>query len=247
MSIPSVSALSHGLECLYALGAIDKNTNLTRRGDQMAEFPTEPRVSCMLLESLQMGCAEEILAVASSIQVRALFHSPRTERQQIEYDAVMPDLADRSGDHVTYVNLMELQARSPLSEEECRERFINRVALRRAMEVKSQLRRFLKKYGHIAGLETAPDEDRSRTIRKCVTCGFFFNVAKLGNDGRYYTLRGRHMLSISKASILHRYGESSEYIIFGETYDGAHGGISVSSCSSVEGKWLREVAPHYWD
>ena len=246
MSIPSVSALSHGLECLYALRAIDQDTNLTRRGNQMAEFPTEPRVSTMLLDSLSAGCAEEALAVAASLQVRALFHQPRTERQQIECDAVMPEIADRSGDHITHVNLIELFQRAPMSEEECRDRFINRVALKRALEVKAQLRRFLRRYGSINGMDTALDEDRSKSIRKCVTSGFFFNTAKLGNDGRYYTLRGRHMISISKASVLDRYGESTEYILFCETYDGSRGGIEVRNCSAVEGRWLRELAPHYW-
>jgi ATP-dependent RNA helicase DDX35 len=246
MSIPSVAALSHGLECLYALEAIDRDTNLTHRGNQMAEFPTEPRVSTMLLESLGAGCAEEALAVAASLQVRALFHQPRTERQQIEYDAAMPEIADRSGDHVTHVNLLELFQRAPLSAEECRERFINRVALKRALEVKAQLRRFLRRYGSINGMENALDEDRSKSIRKCVTSGFFFNTAKLGSDGRYYTLRGRHMVSISKASVLDRYGESTEYIIFCETYDGSRGGIEVRNCSAAEGRWLRELAPHYW-
>ena len=246
MSIPSVAALSHGLECLYALKAIDRGTNLTQRGNQMAEFPTEPRVSTMLLESLGAGCAEEALAVAASLQVRALFHQPRTERQQIEYDAAMPEIADRSGDHVTHVNLMELFQRAPLSAEECRDRFINRVALKRALEVKAQLRRFLRRYGSINGMENALDEDRSKSIRKCVTSGFFFNTAKLGSDGRYYTLRGRHMVSISKASVLDRYGESTEYIIFCETYDGSRGGIESRNCSAVEGRWLRELAPHYW-
>ena len=51
MDSPSVDALSHGLECLYALDAIDDQTNLTSRGMDMASFPTEPRVSRMLLES----------------------------------------------------------------------------------------------------------------------------------------------------------------------------------------------------
>lgn len=75
---------------------------------------------------------------------------------------------------------------------------------------------------------------------------FFLNVAKLGKDGRYYTLRGLHGIQISERSILKEYGECSEYIIFGETYDGTRGGLEVRMCSSIEGKWLRELAPHYW-
>mmetsp|Transcript_18729 Transcript_18729/g.22470 ORF Transcript_18729/g.22470 Transcript_18729/m.22470 type:complete len:99 (+) Transcript_18729:28-324(+) len=93
---------------------------------------------------------------------------------------------------------------------------------------------------------TGDNDVRSKNIRKCVTAGFFFNVAKLANDGRYYTLRGKHMVTISQASILHAHGDSSEYIVFTETTDGSRGGIEVRSCSAIDARWLRELAPHYW-
>ena len=247
MDLPSVDALSHGMECLYALGAIDDQTNLTARGIDMSGFPTEPRVSRMLLESIETGCAWEVLSVASALQVRALFLQPRTQRQRMDYDAAMTEMVDRSGDHVTYANLFAEQDDTQMDEEECKEKFINYVALRRAMEVRDQLSRFLRRYGRVraTGL-TGDDEERSRAIRRCVAAGFFFNVAKLANDGRFYTLRGKHMVTPSKASVLHSHGETSEYIVFGETSDGPRGGIEVRSCSVIEARWLRELAPHYW-
>ena len=60
MSMPTAIALCHGLESLYALGAIDDETNLTGMGNKMAEFPTEPRVSRMLVELISQGCMEEV-------------------------------------------------------------------------------------------------------------------------------------------------------------------------------------------
>lgn len=247
MSIPSVSALCHGLETLYSLGAIDDQTNLTSIGNQMAEFPTEPRVSRMLLQSLTVNCSKEMLCIASTFQVRALFHQPRTPKQQIDYDSAMSEIMDSSGDHMTYVNLMQNNDQTPLSEADCKERFVNRLALRRAVEVRAQLTKFLRRYGKIEGMDDGQsEEERSRVIRKCITSGFFSNTAKLANDGRYYSLRGKHMIAISKASALDKYGVSSEYMLFCETYDGAKGGIEARSCSAISGKWLREVAPYYW-
>jgi len=247
MSIPSVPALCQGLESLFALGAIDERTHLTKLGNQMSEFPTEARVARMMLKSISLGCPSEILCVASSLQVRALFYQPRTQMQQMDYDSVMGNLMDSSGDHVTFVNLMLSNDDTRLTEDDCKERFINYLALKRAGEVRSQLTNFLRRYGKIADMDsTVSLEDKSAAIRKCVTAGFFSNTAKLGSDGHYYSLRGKQMINISKASALSKYGLGSEYIIFGETYDGARGGIEVRSCSSIEGKWLRELAPHYW-
>lgn len=272
MSIPSIEALSHGMESLYALGTLDDGAKLTALGEEMVYFPTDPRVSRMLLASLDMESREDtpsmieklivgdVLTVAATLQVRNLFLQPRTERQWSAYDDAMADLLDRSGDHVTMVHLFDLVDHSNklLSEDECRERFVNRVAMQRALDVRKQLARFLsRRFGggsqwfgpirqEIVGSHVFDPVERSEAIRKCICAGFFMNVAKLGNDGRYYTLRGKYAVSVSPSSVLHRYGQSSDYILFGETYDGSRGGIDVRPCSTISGLWLRQLAPHYW-
>jgi len=274
LSMPSSEALSHGLESLSALGAIDDNAELTELGKEMIYFPTDPRVSRMLLASLDMESREDtsstvsklivgdILTVAAALQVRNLFFQPRSERQWLRrnYDDAMADILDRSGDHLTTVHLFDLcdHSKSILSEDECRERFVNRVALKRALDVRTQLARFLsRRFGggsnwfgsrrqEMVGSNALDTQERSEAIRKCVCAGYFMNAAKLGNDGCYYTLRGRYAVSISSSSVLHRYGESSDFILFGETFDGSSGGVDVMPCSSISGLWLKQLAPHYW-
>ena len=254
MTIPSVPALCQGLESLYVLGAIDDQTNLTSMGKIMAEFPTDPQVSKMMLESLTSNCSKEILCVAAVQQVRSLFYQPRTPKQNIDFDNALRDVVDAKSDHVTCVKLMQMNDATPLNEQDCKEYFINFLALKRANEVRKQLSNCLKRYGRIEGLTDTQsgdgggdDEVMSACVRKCVTSGYFSNTAKLGNDGRYYSLRGSHMISISKGSMFQRFGLCSEYILFGETYDGVRGGIEVRFVSAIEGQWLKEVAPHYWD
>jgi HrpA-like RNA helicase len=195
----------------------------------------------------------DILTVAAALQVRNVFYQPRTERQWKMYDDAMADILDRSGDHVTMVHLFDLVDHSGkmLSEEECRLRFVNRVALQRALDVRSQLARFVsrrfegggmhwlgKKRQEIVGSQVFDPIERSEAIRKCVTSGYFMNTAKIGRGGRYYSLRGDFAISISSSSVLHRYGENSEYIIFGETLDGSRGGVEAKQCSAISGLWL---------
>jgi ATP-dependent RNA helicase DDX35 len=253
MDVPSVDALSHGLESLYALGAIDDKTHLTKLGLDMSAFPTEPRISRMLLESLDAGCSWEVLAVASALQVRDLFHRPRSRRPQqlLDYDTAMSEIADTRGDHVTYANLMAEMDDREMDQEECKEKFINYVALRRALEVRKQLSRFLRRFGRVQAMGLVGAGDglaRSKAIRRCVTAGFFFNVAKLSNDGRYYTLRKHILVTPAASSIFSSHSSGApEYIVFGETYDGPRGGIELKSVSAIDARWLRELAPHYWE
>eukprot|EP00980_Cylindrotheca_fusiformis_P002233 scaffold517_cov119-Cylindrotheca_fusiformis.AAC.16 len=254
MDLPSIETLSHGLESLFALGAIDADTNLTKLGLDMSSFPTEPRVSRMLLESLKEGCSREVAGVASTLQVRSIFTVPRgasSRRQQLQldYEAAISQFADSSGDHVTYANVISEQDDYDFSREDCKDRFLNYVALKRAVEIRNQLLRFLRKFGRVRSLGTAELEERSIAIRKCVTAGFFFNVAKMNNDGRYYTIRGDRKILVtpSQTSIFHSKGGYSEYILFCETHDGARGGIELNSVSAIDPRWLRELAPHYWE
>ena len=250
MDVPSVDALAHGLELLFALGAIDKHTQLTNLGIDMSKFPTEPPVSKMLLESLAAGCSWEVLGVAAALQVRDLFHKPRSKRQQqlLDYEASVASLADPSGDHVTYTNLLAEAEDRSLDEEECKERYINYIALKRAIEVRNQLASFLRQFGKVEALGITGDDKRSKAIRRCVTAGFFFNVAKLSNDGRYYTLRKNILVAPASTSIYASHAPiSSEYIVYGETMDGPRGGIELRAVSAIDASWLREVAPHYWE
>lgn len=268
MSVPSVEAMAHGLECLYALGALDEHAELTALGSEMVYFPTEPQVSRMILASLDMEGRDDtpsmvskmivgdMITLAAALQVRNLFYQPRTEHQWRMYDDAMADLLDRSGDHVTMVHLFDLVDHSGkmLSEDECRLRFVNRVALQRALDVRNQLARFVSrrfeggggggmhwlgmKRREIVGSRVFDPTDRSVAIRKCVAAGYFMNVAKLGGGGRYYSLRGNCAISISSSSVLHRFGENSEYILYGQTLDGSRGGVEARQCSSISGLWL---------
>jgi HrpA-like RNA helicase len=208
----------------------------------------------MLLESLKEACGREVAGVASALQVRSLFLSPRgaaarRQQQQLDYEAAMSQIADSSGDHVTYANVLAEHDDRDFDREECKERFLDYVALRRVTEIRNQLLRFLRKFGRVQSLGMATAEERSKAIRKCVTAGFFFNVAKMKNDGRYYTIRGNQNILVtpSQSSIFHTHGSFSGYIIFCETHDGARGGIELRSVSSIDPRWLRELAPHYWE
>jgi len=254
MDLPGVDALSHGLESLYALGAIDDDTNLTQLGMDMSSFPTEPRVSRMLLESLREECGREVAGVASALQARSLFlnlrgSTDRRQQLQLDYNNAISEFVDSSGDHVTFVNIISQFDEQKMDRDECNEKFLDYVALKRVTEVRNQLVRHMRKFGRVSSLGMATIEEQRKAILKSLTAGFFFNVAKLRNDGKYYTIRGTNhvLVTPSTSSIFNQYGSHSEYIIFCETHDGARGGIELRAVSAIDPRWLRELAPHYWN
>ena len=136
-----------------------------------------------------------------------------------------------------------------MDRDECSENFLDYVALKRVTEIRNQLLGHLRKFGRVRSLGMATVEERRKAILKCLTAGFFFNVAKLRNDGKYYTIRGTNhvLVTPSSSSIFNQYGSHSEYILFCETHDGARGGIELRAVSAIDPRWLRELAPHYWN
>jgi len=77
MDPPPVQTLIAALENLYALNALDDEGLLTKIGRRMAEFPLEPPLSKMLLTSVDLQCAEEIITIIAMLQVQNVFYRPK--------------------------------------------------------------------------------------------------------------------------------------------------------------------------
>ena len=45
----------------------------------MAEFPLEPQLSKMLIQSVHLGCSEEVLTIVSMLSVQNVFYRPKVE------------------------------------------------------------------------------------------------------------------------------------------------------------------------
>ena len=65
------------MEQLHSLSALDDEGLLTRLGRRMAEFPLEPQLCKMLIQSVHLGCSEEILTIVSMLSVQNIFYRPK--------------------------------------------------------------------------------------------------------------------------------------------------------------------------
>lgn len=263
MCTPPIASLSHGLETLFALGAVDDQARLTALGRDLSCFAVEPRMARMLLKSLELQCAWDVLGVAGAVLATtgergegtglSLWNTPphtsRTHQRHLDYQASLSELMDASGDHVTYVNVLAEFDQQHWNHQDCLDRFLNYHVLRRCREIRHYLAGLLRAFGTVQGGSIDSDR-RSANIRKCVCSGYFFNVCKLANDGRYYTLRKQIAVAPSPSSMLSLSSHASTvstYILFGDSVDGPRGGIELLSVSNIEAQWLRELAPHYWE
>ena len=65
------------MEQLHSLSSLDDEGLLTRLGRRMAEFPLEPQLSKMLIQSVHLGCSDEVLTIVSMLSVQNVFYRPK--------------------------------------------------------------------------------------------------------------------------------------------------------------------------
>lgn len=72
------------MEQLHSLSALDDEGLLTKLGRRMAEFPLEPQLSKMLIQSVHLGCSDEVLTIVSMLSVQNVFYRPKVSTSTAE-------------------------------------------------------------------------------------------------------------------------------------------------------------------
>ena len=94
------------LESLHCLGALDDEGLLTRLGRRMAEFPLEPQLAKMLIQSTHLGCSDEILTIVSMLSVQNVFYRPKEKAALADQKKAKFNQAE--GDHLTLLQVREI-------------------------------------------------------------------------------------------------------------------------------------------
>jgi len=236
MDPPPVQTLITALEQLYALGALDDEGLLTRLGRKMAEFPLEPQQSKMLIHSVDLGCAEEILTIVAMLSVQTVFYRPK--EKQAQADMKRAKFFQPEGDHLTLLTLYNSWKANKFSNPWCHENFIQSRSLKRAQDVRKQLQSIMDRY-------KLPIDSAGKNwnrVRKAITSGFFFNAAKKDPQEGYRTLVEGQPVYIHPSSAL--FNRQPDWLIY-------HSLVLTSKeylreCLAIEPKWLCELAPQFY-
>ncbi|XP_008555914.1 probable pre-mRNA-splicing factor ATP-dependent RNA helicase mog-4 [Microplitis demolitor] len=234
---PPHEILVLALEQLYALGAINHRGQLTKLGRRMAEFPLDPMMAKMLLASEKYKCSEEIATIAAMLSVTgAIFFRPKDKI--IYADTAKKNFHVPGGDHLTLLNVYNQWQQSDFSTHWCYENFIQYKSMKRARDVREQLVGLMQRVEMdlISGLTDTV------AIRKSITAGYFYHVARLSKSGNYKTVKHNQTVSIHPNSSL--FQELPRWIVYHELVVTAK--EYMRQVTEIESAWLAEVAPHYY-
>lgn len=236
MDPPPKQTMMAALEELYALSALDNEGLLTRLGRKMADFPNDPQLSKVLISSVELGCAEEIVTIVAMLNVNAIFYRPKEKQQQA--DQKKAKFNQSEGDHLTLLMVYNGWKQSKFSNPWCYDNFIQARSMRRAQDVRKQLIDILERHKHPV-MSAGRDYD---LIRRSLCAGFFRNVARKDPQEGYKTLVEGTTCYIHPSSSL--FGKSAEWVIYHELV--MTGREYMREATVVDPKWLVEAAPTFF-
>lgn len=243
MDPPPHDMLVKALETLYALGALNDKGELTKMGRKMAEFPLDPLLSKTLIKSEQYKCVDQIMTICSMLSVgNSIFYRPKDK--MMHADTARQAFYKPGGDHLALLNVYSQWEENECSSQWCNDHYIQIRSMRRARDIKEQLKGLLERVEIDPEDESLSEysDDQNTNIRKCITAGFFYHCAKLQKNGSYRTVKFAQNVKIHPSSMLFKSQPDCliyhELVLTTQEY--------MRNVIEIKPEWLIEIAPHYY-
>lgn len=234
---PPNETLVLALEQLYALGALNHHGELTKLGRRMAEFPVDPLMAKMLIASEKYKCSEEVVTISAMLSVNSsIFYRPKDKI--IHADTARKNFNQPDGDHLSLLQVYNQWAETDYSTQWCYENFIQYRSMKRARDVRDQLVGLMDRV-EIDMVSCLPE---TIPIRKAITSGYFYHIARLSKGGNYKTAKHNQTVMIHPNSAL--FEELPRWVLYHELVFTTK--EYMRQVTEIESKWLLEVAPHYY-
>ncbi|KAJ9513362.1 hypothetical protein QJQ45_001401 [Haematococcus lacustris] len=237
---PPRAAILRSLELLYALGALDRQGQLTPEvGLPLARMPVDPMYAKVLLAAAAMGCAVEAMQVVALISTDGVFVQPRSKRD--EAAAARVKFTAREGDHLTLLAVGRAYAQLPRKQQAswCHDNFLSGRALNKAQDIFLQLERHMRQLG----LAVASCGEDCTPLRKALTAGLFPHAARLQPGGAYKVIATGQTVYLHPSSVL--VGRTKpDCVVFNELVRTTKQYARV--LTAIEVRWLPELCPAYF-
>ncbi|OXV10645.1 hypothetical protein Egran_01597 [Elaphomyces granulatus] len=250
LTTPPAELVIRAFELLYSLGAVDDYAKLTKPlGVRMAELALEPMMGKALLSAPSFGCLSEVLSVAAMISLQGSVWILHEDDKKATENA-RRKFAVEEGDHLTYLNVYHaFTTKGKKDSKWCRDHSLNYQSLSRAVSIRTQLKRYLARYGIQADesvsstMQQSDPSKLSESVRRCLTAGYFAHAAKMQPDGTFKTVNGGLTLHAHPSSLM--FNRKADWVIFHEIQENRDK-IFIRDVTRVEKNWLLEYAPEYY-
>lgn len=237
MDPPPEDNMWNSMYQLWMLGALDNHGNLTQLGRDMANFPLDPTMSKMVIESIEDECANEVLIIVSMLSGPSVFYRP--EGREEESDRERERFYIHDSDHLTLLNVYKQWQRNGESPNWCSMRFINYKLIVKVKDVVDQLKHIMRTHKY-----RISSSDNEEVIKRCICKSYFHQAAMLRNLKEYQNLRTGMPCHLHPTSALFNAGSLPKYVIYHELVMTTKEYMHCST--AVQGEWLADLGPMFY-
>jgi pre-mRNA-splicing factor ATP-dependent RNA helicase DHX38/PRP16 len=238
MDSPPQETITTSLFDLWALGALNHIGELTEMGKKMTSFPMDPSLAKLIITSVEHDCSEEMLTIVSMLSVPSVFYRPK-ERQE-ESDAAREKFFVPESDHLTLLHVYTQWKVNGYSDSWCIRHFLHPKALRRAKEIREQIRDIMT-LQKMSLVSCGTDWD---ILRKCICSGYYHQAAKVKGIGEYINLRTSVTIQLHPTSALYGLGYLPDYVVYHELILTSK--EYMSCVTAVDPHWLADLGAVFY-
>lgn len=236
---PPMKNIALAIKTLDQLDVFDENGQLTAIGYQMAEFPIEPKLSHLLIRSVENGCSDEMLTISAMLSVDNVFFEPKDDSANIAMDK-KKKFNRPEGDLLTLLNVYLEWKENQFTETWCEDNFIQYRIMTRALFIRRQLHNIMSRLNLELICIDSTREGSVEDLQKVICYCFSHNVAKKisGTDEKdgYRILSGSMKVSIHPSSSLAK--SKPELVVFNELTEA--GKVCIKDVTQIKNEWLSE-------
>ncbi|MBQ5472188.1 MAG: ATP-dependent RNA helicase, partial [Treponema sp.] len=139
LSTPGLENIIGAVDTLNMLGALDKDNTLSSIGKLMVQFPLEPRISRIIVESIMRypNVLGEVLIACSFLSAHTPFILPPGE--ELEARRAHHAFRDIQGDFVSYLNIFKAFSKAEDKEKFCKRNYLDERIMLEIQNIDEQL------------------------------------------------------------------------------------------------------------
>lgn len=236
---PRPDAIRDGYRTLFELGAIDERHELTEIGRQLGRIPVDPRIGRVVLAAQQENCLNEVLIIASALEVQDPRERP-LEKQQAADEAHVR-FAHEESDFLSYLKLWDFfhQLKGELSRNQlrkaCRQNFLSYNRMLEWMDVHRQLLQLVEE----AKFKPQARRDDYAAIHRALLTGFLSSVA-FRSETHEYTVAGGGKANLWPGSAV--FSAKPKWIVAAEVVETTR--RYVRTVARINPAWIEPVGDH---
>ena len=239
ISNPGEIGIIGAVDTLKKLGALEDDNTLSDIGKLMVQFPLEPRISRIIVESVlhYPDVIDKTLTATSFLSANSPFLLPQNE--EMEARKAHHRFQDMQGDFVTYLNLYNAFLQTDNREKFCKKNYLDLRVMLEIENIKEQLTQIVREKLGIPVIENKGDLS---DYLCCIAAGMIqFVCVRTGRES-YHSLTADH-ICIHPGSVMFR--QNPVFIVAGEIVRTSR--VFAMSVSPLTRPMLDRINPNLYE